>query len=293
LRKIKLVILFIGLFLLPITALAQNISDYLILQDIGSYVRMVKVKDFRTLELKTIPGYTITNNSGVLMGADHFLLDHSDKSYETVYESDVTDLGVEVQVTQHTGGDSDRWLLHELERSFRRGNYEEDMTSARFRNIDGNNVFYGGLGGGHYRWLSRFVVIDISYTDLYKQKPEPIEVVKAYLAKFPSTISNITIDNTHNIQWVKDEIERRLWLCDKWNAQFQTGKTTQADLIYNLDRSMNVFLNYRQKYFGVSAKSDLEALFGYKQKNDIASIQKKLTEYKTWWAKHKNKSIRI
>jgi len=56
---------------------------------------------------------------------------------------------------------------------------------------------------------------------------------------------------------------------------------------------MGVFLNYRQKYYGVKANADLEALFNYQQKKDIASIQKKLTEYKTWWAKHKGKRIHL
>jgi hypothetical protein len=84
-----------------------------------------------------------------------------------------------------------------------------------------------------------------------------------------------------------------LWLCDKWNAQSQAGSVTQADLIYNLDRSMGVFLNYRQKYYGVSAQADLDLLFGYKQNKDITPIQTKLKEYKTWWSANKGKSITL
>ena len=154
-------------------------------------------------------------------------------------------------------------------------------------------IYFMADWGGHYRWLNNNVVVDISYTDLYKQKPEPLEVVKAYLAKFPSTIPSMTIDNTHNILWIKDEIDRRLWLCDKWNLQFQAGKATQKDLIYNLVRSMKVFLNFRQKYFSVAAQADLDLLSGYQRNNDIASLQTKLSEYKGWWEKNKGKGITL
>jgi hypothetical protein len=225
LRKIKLVILFIGLFLLPIIVSAQNVSDYLILQDIGSYIHRVQTKDFKTLQLKSIPDYKITNNSGVLMGSGHFLLDHNDKSYETDYESDATDLAVDVQVTQHTGGDSDRWLLHEIENSYRSMKMEKIGlpygASVTMRDVNGNKIIYGGLGGAQYTWLNNNIVISIEYTDLQRTKPEPLEIVQAYLAKFPSTITTTATEFKSNAyKWIKDEIDRRLWLCDKWNAQF-------------------------------------------------------------------------
>jgi hypothetical protein len=263
--------------------LAQNISDYLILNDIGSYTKI------------TSGGPT----GSVLAGADHFYLDHSDTALGIADVNDAQKIWVEVQVTQHTGGDSDRWLLHEVEDSYR-----DEMglltDGTVMRRILQNGVYirflWLGLGSGHFRWLSNNVVVDIEYTDLQGTKPEPIEVVKAYLSKFPSTITLTDADlkgNTHSVQWIKDEMDRRLWLCDKWNAQFQTGKVTQADLIYNLDRSMGVFLNYRQKYYGVSATDDLNAMSVYMQNNDLASIQTKLTEYKTWWSKNKGKSITL
>ena len=285
-RKIKLLILFIGLLFLPITVAAQNIYDYLIQKDIGEY-------KFRPKPTKEIYG-----NSGVVISAGHFDEDHDDISYITHYIKPGPIIGVDVQVTQHTGGDSDRWLLHEVEDSYRSSDNLEATLSkgVQIRTIDGKNIYFMRLyGDKDYTWLSNNVVVDIS-CNCPNTKPEPLEVVQAYLAKFPSTITLTDAElkaSAHTIQWIKDEIDRRLWLCDKWNAQFQAGKTTQADLIYNLDRSMGVFLNYRQKYYGVKANADLEALFGYKQTNDVASINKKLTDYKTWWAKHKDKRISL
>ena len=283
-RKIKIVILFIGLFLLPITALAQNISDYLIQNDIGDY-------KFRPKPTKEIYG-----NSGVVISADHFDEDHDDISYITRYIKPEPILGVDVQVTQHTGGDSDRWLLHELDAEFRTYYGIPDLTYT-IKIVDGNRILVDATGGRDYRWISGNKVIQIEYNDLQMTKAQPLEVVQAYLAKYPSTLPSMTLlelrGNTNVTKWIKDEFDRRLWLCDKWNAQFQAGQTIQKDLLYNLNRSIGVFLNYRQKYYGVSATDDLNAMSVYMQNNDLASIQKKLTEYKTWWAKHKNKSIRI
>lgn len=272
-----------------------NLNDCLITSDIGKYVYSSEYS-------------RLGNASGVVDGADHFDLDHSDTFCEGKYsnlgelqgltrkEKRNKILSVNIEVTQHTGGESDRWLLHEVDKGFR--------TSLGIpgdaywqRKINGQSILESGAGGRTYRWVSGNKVINIEYTDAQITKPEPLEVVQAYLAKFPSTIEPVNLQQLRSsenvIKWIKDEMDRRLWLCDKWNAEFQAGQAIQKDLLYNLNRSVGVFLNYRQKYYGVSAKSDLEALFGYKQKTDIASIQKKLTEYKVWWAKHKDERISL
>lgn len=259
----------------------QNPADYLILQSIGQYSNSGRGQ--------------CGEGSGIIGTADHFDEDHNVTTCRTGYYFMQQDMAVSIKVEQHTGGDSDRWLLHEVEDGYRRGKELKATYGAPnpIRVIDNNKIWFQW---GHYSWLSNNVVVSIDYTDMQGTKPEPLEVVKAYLAKYPSTIALTNDDakaNAHNVQWIKDETDRRLWLCDKWNAQFQAGKTTEKDLLYNLVRSIKVFLNYRQKYFSVASGADLKLLFGYKQNNDIASIQKKLTECKDWWAKHKDKSISL
>lgn len=274
-----------------------NLSDCLVTTDIGKYIYDVKTA-------------RLGNAAGVVGGADHFKIDHVDSicsgEYSNINEVRVFQtreeivnnlVSVDVQVTQHTGGDSDRWLLHEVEDIYRSVKSEKlglPIQATRIREVGGNKII--GRRGNGYLWVSNNVVVNVSYTDLQGNKPEPLEIVQAYLAKFPSTITLTDADfkgNAHNVQWIKDEMDRRLWLCDKWNAQLQAGSVTQSDLIYNLDRSMGVFLYYREKYYSVAARTDLDALFSYKQNNDLASIQTKLTEYKAWWAKHKGDSISL
>ncbi len=274
-------IVFILLLLYPTITFSQTINNYLILNDIGEY----KYRPKRTIE--------IYGNSGILISTGHFTLDHDDITYETRYVHPVTILGVSVQITQHAGSDSDRWLLHEVERGFRRGDYEENMTPARFRNIEGNNIFYSGLGGGTYRWISNNVAVNIEYTDLYKQKPEPLEVVKAYLSKFPSTIPAMTIDQAHNEQWIKNEMERRLWLSDKWFMALQLQKAEQRKVLRETVDSMKVFLDYREKYYGISAKREKNLLWQYLTSNNGTEIKNKLKEYREWWSLNKGKAITL
>ena len=276
-------VLFVIIFL-PVMSFAQGVDDYIIQNDISNY-------KFRPKPTKEIYG-----NSGVVISADHFDEDHDDISYVTRYIKPEPILGVDVQVTQHTGGDSDRWLLHEVDRNFR-NYYGMPGDSYRMMLINGNTIMAVRTGGGNYQWLSGNKVIQISYTDLQLSKPQPLEVVQAYLAKFPSTLPSITSSDLrtadNEAKWIKDEIDRRLWLCDKWNAQYQAGKATQKDLLYNLSRSLGVFLNYRQKYYSVSAKDDLAAIEGYKANNDVASMLAKLTECRTWWNSNKTKGITL
>jgi hypothetical protein len=294
-------ILLISLIMIILPALIYAaVADYLILQDMGSYKFITQSKNPLTKKIIQIPGYTTRNAPGVLVGADHFDLDHDDTTYETDYESDITDLGVEVQVTQHAGSDSDKWLLHEVEDGYRDGD-DSDGRLGRFsgagvkiRDIGGNKFLYWGLGGGSYSWISGLKVIEIKYTDLQRTKPEPIEVVQAYLQKHPSTIVLTDADlksKAHDEQWIKDEMDRRLWLCDKWFEQLQLGKAAQKDVLEEAVKSMNVFLDYREKYYGIKAADEKNTLQGYLYAKDETNIRNKLAEYKTWWSANKTGSL--
>jgi hypothetical protein len=252
---------------------------------------------FRPKSTKEIYG-----NSGALIGSGHFNLDHDDITYETVYIMPSPILGVEVSVTQHSGSDSDRWLLHEIEDSYRDSDNENNRlgllssVGVKIREFGGMKFIYWGLGGGTYRWLCGQIVVEIKYKDFKRTKIEPIEIVQAYLNKYPSKIILIDLDlksDSHNIQWIKDEMERRLWLCDKWNAQFQAGKVIQSKLLEELVDHMCVFLNYRQRYYNLPATADIETLSGYLENNDAASIQAKLSSYKAWWLANRAAEINL
>jgi hypothetical protein len=263
---------------------SQNASDYLVCQDLGNFKKY---------------GCTCGTGAGTLMPVDHFGGDHNDISCTVIYHSMEQRMGIDVEVTKHAGADSDKWLLHELESSFR-GRTKTGQLGARLyesasiREINGNNIIdYGNVD---YRWISNYVVIYIHYVDLEGAKPEPLEIVNAYLAKFPSTISltdNDLKSQTHSIQWIKDEMDRRLWLCDKWFSQLQLQKVQQGEALQAAVKSMNIFLDYREKYFGVKAANEKNLLASYLNINNGTKIKAKLDEYKSWWATNKASAISL
>jgi len=275
-------IMILTMLLFSTISLAQEIENYLIQSDIGEF----KYRPKQTIEM--------FGNSGALIPAGHFNIDHNDITYETRYVHPVTIVGVEVQVTKHINSDSDKWLAHELDIEFR--NYY-GIPEYYLKNIDGNTIYVYGAGGRDYRWLSGNKVVMIEYHDSQLTKPEPIEIIQAYLAKHPSTLPPITMKDLNSVAnkttWIKDEMDRRLWLCDKWFLQITLKKADEKQVYQESVKSMNIFLDYREKYYGMKAADEKNLLAGYLNKSDGTNIKVKLVEYKNWWATNKDKAITL
>lgn len=267
------------IMMLPSLGFTQGTGDYLILNDIGEYV-------FRPKRIITI------GNAGVLVPTGHFA-GHGDMTYEGIYIHPQTYIGVTVQVTQHSGSDSDRWLLHEVEDGYRDSDKLEETldTNVQIRTIDGNNLFFIGIyGGKSYTWISNNnIVIDIGCSSCPNTKPEPLEVVRAYLAKFPSSITMTDAEaksRAHNEQWLKDEMERRIWLSEKWMALIKAQN--KPDELDKVRKHLEVFLKYREKYLGVKVTDkELSGLIRAEEKRDVVGMEEKVKGYREWWDEHK------
>ncbi len=293
-RNRLLLALIIAVFFIPTISFSQDISDYLILQDIGPY-KISKPEKLFPGE-PPIGGPRTYDSHGIIAATGHFP-DHPDKTYEVMYLGQTDELpSPTVQVTKHAGSDSDKWLLHEVERDFR-NYYGLPGDSYVMRVINSYIIMAAGSGGWTYRWLSGNKIIQIEYTDLQMEKPEPLEVVSAYLAKHPSTLTPITSadlrTDTNKTKWIKDEMERRLWLCDRWFFQLQLQKVELKKALQESVDHMNVFLDYREKYYGIKASDEKQVLWGYLQANNGTAIKNKLTEYKDWWEENKDKPINL
>ncbi len=269
-----------------------SLNDCLITNDIGIYSGRAR-------------GTNMGAGSGIIGSAGHFNQDHVDNvctaSYSNVNqlrgrpaeEIEQQLISVEVQVTKHSGSDSDKWLLHEVELSYQKSGTLGAAYAAPnpLRDIGGNKILFMW---GYYAWVSNKVVVSIKFTDLTGTKPEPLEVVQAYLQKFPSTIPpTVELDRSHKIQWIKDELDRRLWLCDKWFYQLQLGKVEQNKALQESVDDMNEFLDYREKYYGIKAANEKNLLAGYLNTNNGTGIKAKLKEYKDWWTSNKDKAISL
>lgn len=275
-RVMALAIALVFQFILSVYG--QDISSYLITNDIGSF---------------TVSGDPLAGKGpGMLAGTDHFYQDHTDMTFELDYFNLQTKVSTEVQVTNHADStDAIKWLLHEVECNFRR-NPEQDRFKGIVREINGNRIFTY-VRGTHYSWISNNIVVDIRYTDLHKTKPEPIEIITAYLQKFPSTMPPMIMDITHDVQWIKDEMDRRLWLCDKWFMQLQLEKADAKQVYQESVKSMSIFHDYREKYYGIKAADEKNLLAGYLSASNGTGIKTKLAEYKNWWAVNKERMISL
>lgn len=272
----KRILLIAAMLCIGTYANSQTASDYLIIADIGTYKKITKGGP----------------SGSILAGADHFGTDHKDYSYGISYVNDESKVWIDVQVTITLGSDSDKWLLHEVESKYRSTSKMGPLISgSEVRDFNGNKV----LNWISYSWVSNNFVVNINWTP----KPdvnnaEPIEIIQAYLQKFPSTIpASFVLDKAHDIAWIKDEMDRRLWLCDKWFMQLQLGKVQQPQVLQESAKSMNLFLDYREKYYGLKAADEKNLLSGYIMQNDGTGIKAKLDEYKKWWAANKDKAINI
>jgi hypothetical protein len=165
------------------------------------------------------------------------------------------------------------------------------------RMINGNTIMAFGSSGWTYQWLSGTKVIQVEYNDSQMTKPEPLEIVSAYLAKHPSTLSSMTSadlrTSANKTIWIKDEMDRRLWLCDKWFMQLQLKKAEGKQVYQESVKSMNIFLDYREKYYEIKAADEKSLLAGYLSSNNGTGIKAKLAEYKNWWAMNKGKAISL
>ena len=292
--KLKILLLVLISIISYSLARAQNVNDYLILENIGQY----KLSQPE----KLIPGFAPVGGpraykgAGVIARASHFSPDHVDLTCEIMYLGGDLNASPTVFVTIHSDSDSDKWLLHELDREFR-NYYGIPGKSFGPRQINGQTIIENLVAGGSYRWLSGNKVIVIEYHDSQMTKPEPIEVIEAYLAKHPSTMPSFTLEDLRRTAskttWIKDEMDRRLWLCDKWFYQLQLGKVQQKEVFEQAVKSMNVFLDYREKYYGQKAADEKNLLAGYLASNNGTGIKAKLDEYKKWWAVNKEKGISL
>jgi len=265
---------------------SQNPSDYLVCQDIGGFKKY---------------GCACGSGGGILVPAGHFGEDHNDISCTVIYHSMAQRMGIDAEVTKHANPpDSIKWLLHEVEDSYRDNDNSDGRlgllsgAGVKIRDIGGNKFIFWGLGGGSYTWISGQKVIEIKYTDLQRTKTEPIEVVQAYLQKHPSTIpASFVFDQAHDVQWIKDEMDRRFWLCDQWFMKLQLRKAEEKQVYHESVKSMNIFLDYREKYYNLKAAVEKNLLAGYLTSNNGTGIKTKLDEYKKWWVVNKDKAISL
>jgi hypothetical protein len=142
--RIWLLVLFAVYLFIPTIGIAQSISEHLILQDIGQY-KLDKPEKIFAGE-PPIGGPRTYDIAGVIKATGHFP-DHTDKTYEVMYIGGNGLPSPTVEVTVHAGGDSDKWLLHEVEDSYRSSSDEKLgllTYGTILRKVNSNRVIWIG-----------------------------------------------------------------------------------------------------------------------------------------------------
>jgi len=270
-------IMIISLVLVVEVSGQEGLSGYLILQNISNY--------------EPYEGY---QDRGRLIGAPEMKNMGNDvegryESYRAIYSIDEEHAvpKIEIQVHQNT-----QWLEHNLQRDFRDTVDDETLglrdSSSVIKNIGNLRFFNAATGGGQYSWLHNNLWISIEYNDLQLVEPEPLEVVEAYLQKWPPTYPT---EETKLIagteQWIKDEMEYLLWVSDRWFVQYDAGKEALKHATWNIKDSLDDFLRYRAKYFDENLDEERIAV----KNADEPTLRTKLKEYQQWLAENKDKAL--
>jgi hypothetical protein len=154
-----------------------------------------------------------------------------------------------------------------------------------------------GVGGWCYRWLSGNHVIHIEYTDLQMTKPEPLKIVEAYLARYPPTLPPMTSERLRSSEeiskWVKDEMERTLWLCEKWFHHYETDGEEAERTNRIVKGFLETFVRYQEEFFPENTEDLEKRLLDIFLAVDIRGLRDVHSIYVQWWEDNKNRCISL
>ncbi len=288
----------IGIFLFlscfwPANLLATNIDQVLIITDIGPY----KLEHPFVTSDGLVIGGGEPKSSQEGNGAEGFY-----SAYTVGYDGGDNLAGPDIEIRIY---DSPQWMLRDLESDLKE--YQDGVatvtdTSAITKIIDNNPVIKMRAGGGVYRWISGNKAIFIEYHDLQLEYPIPMEVISAYLAKYPSTLP-ATYQIRHpdrEKQFIREEFERLITVAGRWVDLIQADDPEKREKLKSAATNLMNFAKYRKVYFssmlgsllGGSMDEDINLLQTAHMGPDLETIVRtKLTEYQEWWASHENDSI--
>lgn len=272
---------------------AGNLDDYLLIKDIGPY----KLEQpFVGVSGLVIYGGKPKERRRGNEGEGFYY------SYTMGYDGGAGFAGPDVEIRVY---DSPQWMLYDLERDLKEsqdGVSTRTDKSAATELIDNYPVIVFEAGGGSYRWISGNKSIIVKYIDLHFDYPIPMEVISAYLAKYPSTLpADYQIRHPdREKQFIREEFERLITVADRWVALIQTDDPERREKLKAAATNLMNFAKYRKVYFssmlsnllGGSMDEDINLLETAHMGPDLENIVRtKLAEYQEWWALHKNDAI--
>lgn len=78
-----------------------------------------------------------------------------------------------------------------------------------------------------------------------------------------------------------------------WGSLIQADDAGLHGALGEIIDQMTVFIKYREKYYGITATTEMQLLLNYLDQNAVAAIKIKLTVYKDWWSANKSNPISL
>lgn len=284
-----------------------NANDYLILHDIGDY-KIAKYKNISSTHNKRITDNYILKIGVTTFESVHLIPDLKDISYMTEYSREKKENSfsfdnsrtndasktkrtrrsrfvsgcdnVEVSVIKHTGGESDKWLQHELAGNFIQ--QKGDIRDIQLENIEGKKVFikikYGfGSEDVIYAWLHDNAVFKIKSHREFDCACRPTEILTAYLKKFPPTVRSPNI-----MKWQNHHVAYELWLSKKWLEQIKDAEPIDDKILKIALKHIFLYLKFREKEYGIKAVTDKKGLWKLYLVKDLTRINKFVVDTEQW-----------
>jgi membrane carboxypeptidase/penicillin-binding protein len=127
-------------------------------------------------------------------------------------------------------------------------------------------------------------------------KPEPLEIVRAYLAKYPSSITMTDAElksAAHTESWLRNEMERRVWLMEKWVGVGNADVLKQAEAERAILEHAEVFSKYMHKYLGDSPNEMIKGFFLASRPFNWTRLTAEVGKLRAWWDANKSRPLLI
>jgi hypothetical protein len=233
-----------------------------------------------------------------------------DRSLRTSYIDTAREVGVQVTISTYA---DPTWVLHEFTGGSCGGS--SDLAGEAGRRYFQYVTVGPDATGGHVAWASgqaTLVAIEFTLGGPNRSPETPTEIVDAYLALYPSTLSDSLADAIgHCRAWVPDEMRRLLEYAARDLTLARTPQPADPGvrvrwhgLREDVLRWLGRFSEYRERFYAGGdhrqfAREMLDARFAYGDPGTetldveryLQLLEARLNEFQSWWTAHQNDPV--
>lgn len=274
----------------------------------------------RWLVASDIPPFSFSSSAAVSVGGalgSPFFGDHTDDLFAaTRYRDDSRGISVEVAVVRNGRPE---FLDHLIEAVFRDGaTGRMNLPQSTTTSVLNNTVFFfcdkppPNCESREYMWRSgpQLVIKVKAHASTAERLPdgfpqvhriacaEPIEILQAYLERYPSAITAFTESDDRAKQWRRDQAALRLAAAEyQLDGAPSLSSDKQSQALDAARDHLTSFAELRRVAFGgASATKEAERIAAARQlpiATQLTELNKIRQEYRQWWNAHQNDPVSL